>query len=178
MKATFDLSPRWSTAWSGADIVVRRNSSEVDRLHTPDIRRIVFVQAADAQGAADPSFALVELDAEFVVFPTETGFAGRVHFERQAFWAAKACTYWTNTVTARLPAHCLRRRGFLLAQRGPRFGRVPRADLDALVDQWLIEGPCSWDERRWQRFERSVPFAHIDTRRDTTPSRLQEPQQR
>ena len=65
----------------------------------------------------------------------------------------------------------------MLARRSPRYGRVPRADLDALVDQWLIEGPCSWDERRWQRFERSVPFAHIDTRRDTMPSRLQEPQQ-
>lgn len=49
MKTAFDLSPRWSTAWSGADIVVRRNASEVDRLHAPDIRRIVFVQAADVQ---------------------------------------------------------------------------------------------------------------------------------
>ncbi|WP_428424516.1 hypothetical protein [Methylibium sp.] len=174
MRTAFDLSPRWSTAWSGPDIVVRRNDVEVDRLHTPDIRRIVFVQTADVQRVGDLSFALVELDDEFVVFPTETGFAGRVHFERQAFWAAKACTYWANTVTARLPARWLYRRGFTLTRRSPRYGRIPRADLAPVVEHWLIEGPNSWDERRWQRFERSRPFARIDTRLDSVPSRIQD----
>lgn len=176
MKPTFDLSPRWSTAWSGTDIVVRRNDIEVDRLHTPDIRRIVFVQAADARSVGDLSFALVELDNEFVLFPTETGFAGRVHFERQAFWATKACTYWANTLTARLPARWLCRRGFMLARRRPRYGRIPRAELAPVVEHWLIEGPNSWDERRWQRIERSRPFARVDTRLDSMPAHLHDPQ--
>lgn len=163
MRSAFDLSTQWSTAWSGSDILVLRNDIEVDRVHAPDIRRIVFVQPVDTESAGDLSFALVELEHEFIVFPPETGFAGRVNFERQSFWAGKACIYWADSLSARLPPHLLSRSGFALVRRAPRYGRVPIDDLAPLVEHWLLEGPHSWDERRWQRIQRSRPFARIDT---------------
>lgn len=161
MKAALSLSPgHWSTQWSGTDIVVLRNEVEIDRIAAQAIRRIVFVQPPDTTSAGDAAFALVELDEEFVVFPSETGLAGRVHFERQAFWAAKACVYWVDdAAAARLPPTCTARRGLLLGRREPRYGRVPREQLAALVERWPLEGPQSWDDRRWQRIERARPFA-------------------
>jgi hypothetical protein len=52
----------------------------------------------------------------------------------------------------------------VLGRREPRYLRVPREQLAGLVDVWPIEGPQSWDERRWQRIERSRPFSRADSR--------------
>ncbi|MES3012123.1 MAG: hypothetical protein V4750_00130 [Pseudomonadota bacterium] len=163
MNTPFDLRPRWNTAWHGLDIAVLRNDVEIDRLHAPDVRRIVFAQPSHSTNAGALRFALVELDEEFMLLPAETGFAGRVHFERQAFWAAKTCIYWVDAAQARLPARCLGRRGLSLVRRSPCFGRLPRAELAPIVERWPLEGPHSWDERRWQHIERSRPFARLDT---------------
>ena len=149
--------------------MVLRNEVEIDRVHAPDIERIVFVQPSDSSNVGDLSFTLIELPEEYVMFPVETGLAGRVHFERQTFWAAKACIYWADSLIARLPAHLLARRGLSLGRRAPRFGRIARAELAPLVEHWLLEGPQSWDERRWQRIERSQPFARIDTHAASRP---------
>jgi|GEM_PF-629110 hypothetical protein len=175
MKASLDLHTRWNTEWSGADIVVLRNDVEIDRVPAASIRRIVFVQPPDTTSAGDAAFALVELDHEFIVFPSATGLAGRVHFERQTFWAAKACIYWVDTGAARLPAACTARRALVLGRREPRYMRVPREELAALVEQWPLEGPQSWDERRWQRIERSRPFSRADSRLPVGAARVGHP---
>lgn len=167
MNRRFDLRARWNTAWQGLDLVVLRNDAEIDRVHAPDIARIVFVQPAQAQGAAEIGFALVELADESIVFPAATGLARRVHFERQTFWAARACIHWADAVSARLPPCCLQRRGFVLARREPCYLRLPRADLAPWVEGWMIEGPQSWEERRWRRIERAPPFSRLGT--DTQP---------
>lgn len=161
MNMPFDVGARWNTVWHGVEILVQRNETEVDRLYAPDIQRIIFVHPGDTENAANLSFALVELPDEFVVLPAETGFAGRVHFERQAFWASKACIYWADTSFVRLPPNCLERRGFALTRRAPRYLRVPRAELATVIERWPLEGPHSWDERRWRRIERSRPFANL-----------------
>lgn len=161
----FERHAHWHTSWSGAYIVVARDGAEVDRIHAPEVSRIVFVQPSGTVQAGDLSFALVELAEEYVVFPADTGFAGRVHFERQAFWASKRCIYWADADTARLPSRWLQRRAFGLAPRTPRYGRVPRVELGPVVERWTLEGPQSWDERRWQRIERSRPFSRFDEQR-------------
>ena len=166
MRSPFDVRPPWNTAWSGAYIVVSRDGAEVDRLHAPEVSRIVFVQPSRTVSAGDLCYALVELSEEFVVFPAETGFAGRVHFERQAFWASKGCIYWADAAAARLPARWMQRRGFGLARSMPRYGRVPRVELAPVVERWALEGPQSWDERRWQRIERGRPFSRLDPHRE------------
>lgn len=175
MNTPFDLRPHWHTLWSGMDIVLLRNDVEVDRLHAPDIGRIVFVQPADTLSASELSYALVELPDAFVVLPAETGFAGRVHFERQAFWAGKACIYWADAAVAQLPPRCLARRGLALVKRAPCYARLPKEDLAPLLEHWPLEGPHSWDERRWQRIERARPFATAGESRppaSTLPARL------
>jgi len=170
MNRPFDLRSHWNTAWSGVDILVLRNDVEVDRVHAPHIERVVFFQTSAARGSSEPSCALVELANEFVVFPADTGFAGRVHFERQAFWAAKACIYWAETVSVPLPPRCLQRRGFTLMRREPCYTRVPREELKPLLERWVLEGPQSWEERRWQRgSDRLRAFPHRDV--DKQPAR-------
>lgn len=160
----FDLTARWSTAWTGDDIVVLRNEVEVEHVHAPDIRRVIFVHTIGHGGDAtgELSFALVECE-DYLVLPAETGFATRVNFEREAFWSRKACIYWGDELTAHLPAHCLARRGLSLA-RHPCVRRVSRAELAPLVEHWLLDGPQTYEQRRWLAIERAQPFARIDTR--------------
>ena len=160
----FDLTARWSTLWAGDDIVVLRNDVEMERLHAPAIRRVIFVQCAGHAGeaAGQLSFAVVELTDDFLVLPADTGIAARVNMERPAFWADKACLYWGDELSARLPASCLARRGLSLT-RHPCMRRVPRADFAPLVEHWLLEGPLSDEQRRWLAIERARPFARIDT---------------
>ena len=49
----------------------------------------------------------------------------------------------------------------------PTFARVPAAGLDALVDRWQLEGPQTWEERKWRRIENGRPFSN------SAPGRLQ-----
>jgi hypothetical protein len=39
--------------------------------------------------------------------------------------------------------------------------RVPRAELDAVIAGWPLEGPQTWDERKWARIEQLRPFAAL-----------------
>jgi hypothetical protein len=156
----------WRTAWQGQDIVVYREDAEVDRIHAQDIQRVVFVHRGAGDSPGDLLYAVVETGDEALILPDYTGFAGRVNFERQAFWAERGCVYWAGDGRAALPPR-LRRGRWLLGQSGPQFVRVPRAELTPLVDAWPLEGPQTWDQRKWRRIENSRPFSN------SAPGRLQ-----
>ena len=81
----------WRTAWHGQGIVVFRDDEVVVRIHTPDIERVVFVYRTPSETLSDPRYALVQRPGAVAILPLETGFAGRVNFERQAFWVQQAC---------------------------------------------------------------------------------------
>ena len=78
-----------------------------------------------------------------------TGFAGRVNFERQAFWQARSCVYWVPAATcAPCPGGCAWR-----AWRGDERGAAPtgaldRAELAACLAGWRSQGPQTWEERK------------------------------
>ena len=78
-----------------------------------------------------------------VVFPAETGFAGRVHFERQAFWAAKRlrllgrCARWRACRRAGCSGAAL---GWLAACRAMAACRASSSR------RWSSAGP--WKARR------------------------------
>lgn len=176
MNRSFDLRSHWNTAWSGPDILVLRNDAEVDRVHSPDIERVVFVQASTCDDSREAGFALVELEDEFVVFPAATGFASRVHFERQAFWAAKACIYWAEALS--MPLRCLKRGGFMLLRREPCYMRMKRDEIAPLLARCVLEGPQSWEERRWQRGgDRPQPLSRgmVDPRAELSAPRSELP---
>ena len=148
----------WRTAWQGQDIVVFRNEAEVDRVHAPDIERVVLVHHGSGESPGDLVQVLVEVGDACLIFQTETDLGGRVNFERQAFWADKGCVYWVNDAHAPLPLR-LRRGRWFLGLAHPAFMRVPRAELAALIERWPVQGPQTWEQRKWRRIERSRPFA-------------------
>ena len=151
------MKNHWRTAWQGQDIVVYRDEVEVDRVHAPHIERVVFVHRGAGDSPGDLTHALVELADECLIFPDYTGFAGRVNFERQAFWSERACIYWVADQRAVLPLR-LRRGRWLLRSAGPGFMRLPRVELAPLIERWPLQGPQTWEQRKWRRIEDSRPF--------------------
>jgi hypothetical protein len=167
------MHAHWNTAWLGQDIVVYRDGEVVDRVPANDIERIVFVYANAGDTPGDLQYAVVELPEEHVIFPAETGFAGRVHFERQSFWRARNCIYWVSQQRASLPMRHRRGRWFL-RRSTPAFLRLPKAELAPVIEQWPLEGPQTWEQRKWQRIERSRPFADAgDPTKETRGSKRQ-----
>lgn len=163
MKTMLPMPAHWHTAWHGADIVVWRDDVEVDRFAAESIRRVICVPADDRRHAIDIAFSVVEVDDDVVVLPAETGFSGRVHFERLSFWAAKACIYWAERASAHLPPACCERRGLAWLKRAPRFARLPRGECEAWLQAWSLSGPQTWDQRRWQRIEGNRPLAGLSS---------------
>lgn len=154
------MSTPWNTAWQGPDLVVMRNDVEVDRFAAAQIERVVFVHRGAGDKPGDLLFAVVELPDECVLLPADTGFAGRVNFERLSFWAEKQCVYWVPEHKASLPTR-LRRSVWLLRPSSPAYARLPRAELASRIEQWPLEGPQTWEQRKWMRIASSRPFAGL-----------------
>jgi hypothetical protein len=162
----------WHTAWQGPDLVVFRDDHEVDRFAAEQIERVIFVHRGHGDTPGDLVYALVELPDECVLLPAETGFAGRVNFERLSFWAEKNCIYWVAESRAPLPAR-LRRGVWLLRPGAPSYARVPRSELAERVAHWPLQGPQTWEQRKWMRIALSRPFAGLNP--NTQPGELADP---
>ena len=148
------------TRWEGNDLLVLRNEQEIDRIPARDIHRVILV----CQGGDAPSnlrFAVIETTAEHIVLPAATGIAGRVHFERQGFWMQRPCVYWIDEARAPLPRRLLPG-VWLLRKQVPGYVRLPHTELAAIVDAWPVEGPQSWEQRKWAHIVRNrmLPPAH------------------
>ncbi len=152
------MKSTWRTVWQGQDIVVYRNDAEVDRLHAPDIERVVLVHRGSGHSPGDVLHTVVELGASCRVLGASTGFAGRVNFEREAYWAERDCVYWVHVTRAPMPSHHWRLRWWPALAR-PAHVRVPRDEWGALLERWPLQGPQTWNQRKWRRIERSRPFA-------------------
>src|SRR5687767_14498108 len=86
-RAGGSMSNTWRTAWQGQEIVVFRDEAEVDRVNASQIQRVVFVYESSGESPGDLLYAIVETADDGLIFPAETGFAGRVNFERVDYWA-------------------------------------------------------------------------------------------
>lgn len=148
-----------ATRWEGNDLLVLRNDEVADRIAAADIRRVILV-CAHGDTPSDLSFAVIDAGADHVILPAESGIAGRVHFERQAFWAERACIYWVDAARAPLP-RALRPGVWLLRRHRPGYLRLPSAEMAPLIEQWPVEGPQTWEQRKWARIAagRSLPPA-------------------
>lgn len=160
------MSNSWRTAWHGQEIVVYRDETEVDRVHASQIQRVVFVYEGNGESPGDLLYAVVETQDDCLLFPAETGFAGRINFERVDYWAGRACVYWVHQSRAPLPMRLRRGRWWLRLSTSPVFARLPRAEIAALVDHWPLEGPQTWEQRKWRRIERARPFAKDVSKND------------
>ena len=148
----------WHTAWQASDIVVFHDDVEVDRFIAAQIERVIFVHRGTGSTLGNLAYALVELPDEHILLPAETGFAGRVHFERQSFWAEKRCVYWVPEHKAPLPVR-LRPSLWFLRPSSPAYARLPRAQLTATLERWPLEGPQTWEQRKWKRITLNLPFS-------------------
>ena len=162
------MSSNWHTAWQNQDIVVFKGDTAVDRLPGQDIKRVIFVYLNRGESPGDLLYAAVEMPQDWVLLPAESGFAGRVNFERQKFWEAHHCVYWINVNNARLPTR-FRRSRWLLPTTVPPYARVPIDDMGDAIDQWTLEGPETWEQRKWMRIQRSRPFTSASAK--ATPPR-------
>jgi hypothetical protein len=160
-------SNTWRTAWHGQEIVVYRDEVEVDRIHASQIEKVVFVYEGGGESPGDLRHAIVETADDCIIFPAETGFAGRVNFERVDYWSGRGCVFWVHHSQAPLPMRLRRGRWWLRMSSGPAYARVPRAELAPLIDHWPVEGPQTWDQRKWRRIERSRPFGKREAGNDS-----------
>jgi hypothetical protein len=136
-----------ATRWEGADLVVMRHHEEVDRIADADIRRVLLV-CHGADTPSDLEFAIIETATEHVLLPADSGIAGRVYFERQPYWTERACIHWVTGRHAPLPRH-LCPGIWLLRRHRPAYLRLPASELASLIAQWPVEGPQTWEQRKW-----------------------------
>lgn len=149
--------PQLGSRWEGDDLLVLDRDQVIDRIHARDIVRVILVcDGGDAP--ADLSFAVVQTVSDCIVLPAESGIAGRVHFERQGFWAQQPCIYWVEASRAPLPRHLLPG-VWLLRRHKPGYVRLPVAELAATIESWPLEGPQTWEQRKWARIaaNRALP---------------------
>jgi len=149
----------WQTRWEGHEIAVYRGKVEVDRFDAHAIERVLLLYRGAGDFPGDVVQAVVQLAEECLVFGAETGFAGRVNFERQAFWAERACVHWVSQARAPLPMRLRTAVGFGFWRLNPPvYARVPKAELAALMERWPMQRAQTWAERKRMRIERSMPF--------------------
>ena len=151
------MKASWRTLWQQRDIVIYRDETEVDRLPAERIGRVFFFHAGAGDSPGDIGMSVVELIDGFALFEAQTGFAGRVNFERHAFWRAKGCVYWVPAASAALPWR-LRLGAWPGAASGRAYRRLDRTELDGCIANWALEGPETWEDRKKRRIQRGRPF--------------------
>lgn len=154
------MKPQLHTRWQAMELIVSRDGREVDRVVASDIERVIVVYRDRGDTPGDLGYAVLQTREHDLLFPPESGIAGRVHFERQRFWSERRCVYWTPLAKTSLPRK-LCTGLWILRQQKPAFVRLPREELRDVIAQWPLEGPQSWDERKVARIARARPFPEL-----------------
>jgi len=156
------MKTTWRTLWQQQDIVVYRDDIEVDRIAASRIGSVYLVYRGQGDSPGDIGVSMVELDDGYALFEAQTGFAGRVNFERHAFWREKACVYWVPAASAALPWR-LRLGAWTGSAPARAYRRLERSEIEGCVANWAVEGPETWEDRKKRRIQRSRPFGHSDS---------------
>ncbi|MCG3189689.1 MAG: hypothetical protein LKCHEGNO_02186 [Burkholderiaceae bacterium] len=155
------MKPLLHTRWQSMELIVTRNGQEIDRIGARDIERVIIVYSDRGDTPGDLAYAVLQSREHDLLFPADSGIAGRVHFERQLFWNERRCVYWAPLAKAPLP-RALCPGWWLLSKPKPTaFVRLPREELREPISRWPLEGPQSWEERKVARIARARPFAAL-----------------
>jgi hypothetical protein len=149
------------TRWEGSDLLILSDEREIDRIASREIHRVILV-CHRGDSPSDLRFAVVETTTDHIFLPAASGIAGRVHFERQSFWAQRPCVYWVDGARAPLPRRLLPG-AWLLRRQLPGHVRLPHAELAGVIAQWPLEGPQSWDQRKWAQIVSNRMLPSSDT---------------
>jgi hypothetical protein len=152
--------------WDGPTLRVALPDGSVEQVAATDIRRVLLV----CDGGDTPehlAFALLDCGDEHVLLPAHSGIARCVYFERQIWWTQRACIYWVTQPHALLPRRIDTGGGAapmtLLRPGTPPFLRLAAAQLEATIGRWRLEGPQTWEQRRWAergKVQRTKPANH------------------
>lgn len=156
------MKPMLHTRWQAMELIVARDGREIDRVCAKDIERAIVVYRDRGDTPGDLAYAVLQTREHDLLFPPESGIAGRVHFERQTFWNERRCVYWVPLAKAPLPRK-LCTGLWILRQQKPAFVRLPRDELQPVIAQWPLEGPQLWEERKRERIARARPFGALRT---------------
>jgi len=151
------MKVHWHTVWQGHHIAICRDDVEVDRFDAQQVERVLLLYKGSGDFPGDVVQVVVELPEECLVFGAETGFAGRVNFERQPYWQERRCIYWVAAPLALLPWR-LRAGAWRGEANNRAFRRLRRDELAGCAERWQLEGPQTWEDRKRRRIERSRPF--------------------
>jgi hypothetical protein len=154
------MGPMLHTRWQSMELIVSRDGREIDRVCATDIERLIVVYRDRGDTPGDLAYAVLQTHEHDLLFPPESGIAGRVHFERQLFWRERRCVYWAPLAKAALPRN-LCTGVWILRLAKPAFVRLPRDELRPVIAQWPLEGPQLWDERKNERIARARPFGAL-----------------
>lgn len=138
-----------TTAWEGPALLVQRGAEVLDAIRAEAIRRVILV-CDRGDTPSDLQYALVDTGADHLLLPAACGIAGPVYFERQTWWTARSCLWWVTRPHAPLPASPCPGLWLLRPERPPCL-RLPAQVLAPLIDGWPLEGPQTWEQRRWTR---------------------------
>ncbi len=94
-----------NTRWEGTDLLVLRDEREIDRIASRDIHRVILV-CHGGDSPSDLRFAVVETLTDHILLPAASGIAGRVYFERQAFWAQRRASTGSTMRAPRCRVAC------------------------------------------------------------------------
>ena len=135
--------------------MVYRDDVEVDRYTRRQVERVVLLHRGSGDSPGDLVHAVVVLADDCLVLPAETGFAGRVHFERQPFWAERGCVHWAR----RARAAALRlRNGLGFLRRSPPHVRAHAAGRrGGRSREWPLQGAQTWEQRKRRQHRERAP---------------------
>jgi hypothetical protein len=150
-------APQLRTCWQGDEITVSRGDELVDRLHVDEIERVTLVHVGAGESPIEVHSVIFELPKRVVVLGAQCGIAGRVLFERQAYWSGRNCIFWINNRHLSWPAVEGESR-WLFARQVPPYWQMTPAQAGALFERCNATGPQTWDQRKRHRFERQRPF--------------------
>lgn len=146
------------TCWRADEIVVTRGGELIDRLRAGDVGRVTLVHAGDGESPGEVRAALFEMADRAVVLGAASGIAGRVLFERQAYWSRRNCIYWVDQRHVSWPSVLGEARWPLARARVPQHRSLTPPAAASLFESAVVTGPHTWDERKRHRIERQHPF--------------------
>ena len=147
-----------STCWRCDEIVVSRDRECIDRLPASDIQRATLVHRGEGDSPGEVRAVLLETSERAVLLSVTSGIAGRVLFERQAYWSRRNCIYWVSERRVTWPAAFAGSRWPFVRPRLPQHRCLTPSDAAALLDRAEVTGPHTWEQRKQHRIERRLPF--------------------
>jgi len=145
------------TSWQADEIVVTRGDELIDHLRADEIERVTLVHAGEGEMPGEVRAAIFEMADRVVLLGAASGIAGRVLFERQAFWSQRNCIYWISERCLSWPEIQGESR-WPFARRVPQHRALTAAAARSLYEQSDLTGPHTWDQRKQHRIERRRPF--------------------